>query len=195
MGVFVPRHITEYKLAKDLFTRGRDVILSDDALAMKQFTQHGTTSVFEHCVSVAKFSLLFSYFLERTIHLQVDRTSLVRGALLHDYFLYDWHDGEPERRIHGFTHPGITLRNASRDFELNPIEKDIIGKHMFPLTVVPPRYRESIIVCLADKWCALCETFKIDVSSYLIYRVNYRIALENGDIRIVRGKPSTTTNI
>ena len=191
LGVFVPRHITEYRLAKDLFTRGRDIILSSDALEMKQFTQHGTTSVFEHCVSVAKFSLLFSYFLEKTIHLKVDRDSLVRGALLHDYFLYDWHDRRPERRIHGFTHPGIALHNADRDFELNDIERDIIGKHMFPLTVVPPRYRESVIVCLADKWCALCETFRIDVSSYLIYRVNYRIALANGELSIIHGNGDT----
>mgnify|MGYP003609176246 FL=1 len=191
LGVFVPRHITEYRLAKDLFTRGRDIILSSDALEMKQFTQHGTTSVFEHCVSVAKFSLLFSYFLEKTIHLKVDRDSLVRGALLHDYFLYDWHDRTPELRIHSFTHPGIALHNADRDFELNDIERDIIGKHMFPLTVVPPRYRESVIVCLADKWCALCETFRIDVSSYLIYRVNYRIVLANGELRIIHGNGDT----
>ena len=155
---------------------------------MKEFTQHGTTSVFEHCVSVAKFSLLFAYAIERRFPgFEIDKTSLVRGALLHDYFLYDWHDPDPSHRLHGFTHPGTALRNAQKDYEINDIEKDIISKHMFPLTIVPPRYRESVIVCLADKWCAFCETFKIDVSAYLIYRVNYHIALENGELTIRHG--------
>ena len=74
------------------------------------------------------------------------------------------------------------MLNADRDFGLNEVEKDIISKHMFPLTIMPPRYRESVLVTLADKWCALCETFKVDVSSYIIYRVNYRIALANGEL-------------
>ena len=150
---------------------------------MKTYTQHGTTTVFEHCVSVAKFSLLMAYYLERTLKIKVDRDSLVRAALLHDYFLYDWHDKTiPGHNIHGFTHPRTAMLNADRDFGLNAIEKDIISKHMFPLTIMPPRYRESVLVTLADKWCALCETFKVDVSSYIIYRVNARIAAANGEL-------------
>ena len=151
---------------------------------MKNFTQHGNTSVFEHCVSVAKFSLLMAHYLEKTLRIKVDRDSLVRAALLHDYFLYDWHDKTvPGHNIHGFTHPGTACRNADRDFGLNEVEKDIISKHMFPLTIMPPKYRESVIVTLADKWCALCETFKVDVSSYIIYRVNCRIEMANNELQ------------
>ena len=150
---------------------------------MKNFTQHGNTTVFEHCVSVAKFSLLMAQYLEKMFKIKFDKDSLVRAALLHDYFLYDWHDKTvPGHNIHGFTHPRTAMLNADRDFGLNEIEKDIISKHMFPLTIMPPRYRESVLVTLADKWCALCETFKVDVSSYIIYRVNYRIALANGEL-------------
>ena len=36
-------------------------------------------------------------------------------------------------------------------------EKDIIEKHMFPLTRIPPSFRESAIVCLVDKACAVYE--------------------------------------
>ena len=160
---------------------------------MKSFTQHGTTTVFEHCVSVAKFSLLMAHYLEKKFKIKCDRDSLVRAALLHDYFLYDWHDKTiPGHNIHGFTHPRTACINADRDFGLNDIEKDIISKHMFPLTFMPPRYRESVIVTLADKWCALCETFKVDVSSYIIYRVNYRIALANGELQ-TEGAPAEQT--
>lgn len=44
-------------------------------------------------------------------------------------------------------------------FSLTPIEEDIIGHHMWPLTPMPPRSKEAYIVCLVDKWCSLKETF------------------------------------
>ena len=188
MALHFAKRITEYRLAKDLFTRGKSIILSPEAQVMKKFTQHGETTVFEHCVAVAKYSLLIAYSLEKLFRIEIDKDSLVRGALLHDYFLYDWHEKGQGRRLHGFTHPGIALKNADRDFDLNEIEKDIIVKHMFPLTPFLPSHRESFIVSLADKWCALAETFKIDVSSYIIYRVNFRIALTNGDYSIDYGE-------
>lgn len=61
--------------------------------------------------------------------------------------------------MHGFTHPGTALRNAAQDFDLNLVERNIIARHMFPLVPIPPRYRESVVVCLADKFCSLNETF------------------------------------
>ena len=189
MALHFAKRITEYKLAKELLTRGKDIILSPEAQVLKTFVQHGETTVFEHCLSVAKFSLLMAHFLERTLKIEIDKDSLVRGALLHDYFLYDWHDKTvPGRRVHGFTHPGTAMRNAERDFGLNDLERDIISKHMFPVTPFPPMHRESIIVNLADKWCALCETLKLDVSSYIIYRVNFNIALAEGEYSIDYGE-------
>ena len=189
MALHFAKRITEYKLAKELFTRGKDIILSPEAQVLKTFTQHGETTVVEHCLSVAKFSLLMAHFLERTLKISIDKDSLVRGALLHDYFLYDWHDKTvPGRRVHGFTHPTTARKNAERDFGLNDLERDIISKHMFPVTPFPPMHRESVIVNLADKWCALCETLKLDVSSYIIYRVNFNIALAEGEYSIDYGE-------
>ena len=189
LALHFAKRITEYKLAKELFTRGKDIILSPEAQVLKTFTQHGETTVFEHCLSVAKFSLLMAHFLERTLKISIDKDSLVRGALLHDYFLYDWHDKTvPGRRVHGFTHPTTARKNAERDFGLNDLERDIISKHMFPVTPFPPMHRESVIVNLADKWCALCETLKLDVSSYIIYRVNFNIALAEGEYSIDYGE-------
>lgn len=186
--------VSEYKVAKEIFALGKDILLSEEAGKMKEFIQHGTTTVFEHCVSVAKFSLLFAMNLETLFGIRIDRKSLVRGALLHDYFLYDWHEKNEFHRLHGFTHPGRAHRNAVRDFSMNEKEQDVIRKHMFPLTPVPPRYIESAIVCMADKWCALCETFKIDVSSYIIYRVNMYRALASGDIRTLSRKAEEGTH-
>ena len=52
-------------------------------LESHRYMQHGDTSVFRHSVSVA----YFSYYLALKMNAPVDIHSLVRGALLHDYFL------------------------------------------------------------------------------------------------------------
>lgn len=122
-----------------------------------EFIQHGDVTVYAHVTSVARASLSFAEFLGR-VGVSVDRASLLRGALLHDYFLYDWHDPDPSHRLHGFRHPFFALARAEEDFELTPRERNIIVRHMFPLVPVPPTCREAWIVCLADKWCALRET-------------------------------------
>ena len=121
----------------------------------KKFIQHGNTSVYMHSVRVAYISC---YIAER-YNLKVDFDSLIMGALLHDYFLYDWHEKRKGHHFHGFTHPGTALKNAEKEYELGDIERNIISRHMFPLTVVPPMCREAWLVCLADKYCAVKETF------------------------------------
>lgn len=120
----------------------------------KCYFQHGTTSIYTHSVRVACLSL----YLARKWKLQVDERTLVRGALLHDYFLYDWHDADNGHHLHGLTHPATALKNAKQDYVLNEVEENIIRRHMFPLTPVPPMYTEAWLVCAADKYCALRET-------------------------------------
>lgn len=118
-----------------------------------EFVQHGTQSVFDHSVAVAHASCLFAYKL----HLKVDYRSMIRGALLHDYFLYDWHTKESWHRWHGFRHPYTAWKNARADLHLNRRESNIILRHMFPLTPIPPSCKEGWIVCLADKVCTMNE--------------------------------------
>ena len=126
----------------------------------KQLTQHGNVSVFAHSVAVAYYSVR----LAKWLGISCDWRSLIRGAMLHDFFLYDWHrmhnagDG-----LHGFAHPTTASKNALRDFRLNKRELDIIRKHMWPLTLTKlPLHRESWLVCAADKYCSLLETFKLN---------------------------------
>ena len=120
---------------------------------MDDYIQHGCTSTLEHCIAVA----YVSYYIARKFHIKCDLDSLIRGALLHDYFLYDWHEKQDCPRLHGFSHAKKALDNAARDFELTNIERDIILKHMFPLNMKFPRYRESYIVTTADKICSSYE--------------------------------------
>ncbi len=124
-------------------------------------TQHGSVSVFTHCIMVAKYSFL----LNEIFDLKCDAKSLVRGALLHDYFLYDWHKIPEEvakEGLHGFKHPVIAAKNARQSFDISPKEYGIIICHMWPLTFTRvPFNREGWIVCCVDKYCSLLETFGI----------------------------------
>ena len=101
----------------------------------------------------------YAYCFAKFFNIKCDEKSLIYGALLHDYFLYDWHIHDKSHRLHGFKHPKTALNNALKHYDLNKREIDIIKNHMFPLTLVPPHHRESIMVCLSDKICSSFETF------------------------------------
>ena len=121
---------------------------------MQKYIQHGSISCLEHSFVVS----YYSFTLVRKLRMSCDERSLVRGALLHDYFLYDWHEKNAGHRFHGFIHAGRALQNARKDFKLTIREENIILRHMFPLNVVPPMCKEAWLVCLADKICASKET-------------------------------------
>ena len=133
---------------------GGDILDSPGLQKEKTLVQHGDMSVYDHSLFVTERCVA----LAKTWPGRVDMRSLVRGALLHDYFLYDWHEDDDSHRLHGFTHAGRALRNAKRDFDINAIEEDMIGCHMFPLNLRAPRTTEGRILCLVDKVCATYET-------------------------------------
>ena len=141
----------------DSFRKCYEELSAESGLGqIAQYPQHGTTSRLLHSVAVAYYSYRLATFSRLSFHLN----DLVRGALLHDYFLYDAQDGDPAHKGHWTRHPEIALENAGREVELTGIEKDIIRKHMFPLTLHPPRYREGVVVYLMDKACSVYEFFK-----------------------------------
>lgn len=133
---------------------GEDIMGSTGMDVERRCIQHGTTSVCAHSLAVTRACVRMA----QATRLPVDERALVRGALLHDYFLYDWHVSDPSHRLHGFTHPGTACRNAIRDFGIGPVEQNMVRRHMFPLTPAPPTCREAVILCLADKVVATRET-------------------------------------
>ena len=62
---------------------GSDIIESELFQREKDFIQHGTTTTYAHSLCVAYMSVWLAI---RNRH-DVDMRSVVRGALLHDYFL------------------------------------------------------------------------------------------------------------
>ena len=57
-----------------------------------------------------------------------------------------------------FTHPRTAYKNASNLVNLNDKETDIILKHMWPVTIKFPKYPESYIVTLTDKYSTIAES-------------------------------------
>ncbi len=143
-------HTIVYEL--NALTRDADLCRCD------AFIQHGDTSCLLHCIAVAFYSMR----ILDALHVRYDRHALVRGALLHDFFLYDWHTHKHMRRRgerpHAFTHPAAALNNARECISLSDKEENIILRHMFPATLIPPSCREGLIVCLTDKFCAVYES-------------------------------------
>lgn len=130
-----------------------ELISNEVVLQMKNFTQHYSTTRFEHCYAAA----FYCYLICKKFHL--DYVSATRGAMLHDLFLYDWRTNKNRKGLHAFTHGKLACENASNLFDLNAKEKDMIIKHMWPLTFKFPRYRESFILTFVDKYCASIELF------------------------------------
>ena len=112
-------------------------------LSMRSYRHHGTVSCLDHSLLVAARAFVMAEGSG------ADVVAVSRAALLHDFYLYDWHTDSPG--LHGFKHPYIALSNAEKYFSLSRVERDAIKRHMWPLTPVPPRYRESLIVSIADK--------------------------------------------
>ena len=128
---------------------------------MREFIQHGDVTTYQHCKNV----VLVSFWLNRRFHLGADETSLAVGrSSMTSISTTGTSRGSFRglRRLfemHGFAHPGSACVNAERGFAITRKEQNIISSHMWPLTFRHvPTCREAVIVCLADKYCAVLES-------------------------------------
>lgn len=129
----------------------KEIRYNPKVLEMQNYRQHFSTNCYSHSLEVS----FYCYKICKKLHL--DYISATRGAMLHDMFLYDWHEKGSHEGLHAFTHPKTAYENASKIFELNEKEKDIILKHMWPVCFGVPKHPESFIITLVDKYCATKE--------------------------------------
>ena len=133
-----------------------ELVNNETVQEMKKYRQHYNTSCFEHCYTAA----YYCYLICKKYNL--DYVSATRAAMLHDLFLYDWRKRQDDRKgLHAFTHGQTACDNACKLFDLNEKEKDIIIKHMWPVTLAFPRSIEGFILTFVDKHCAMQETFDV----------------------------------
>jgi uncharacterized protein len=134
----------------------KDIIENDTIKQMKKYKQHYETSCFDHCLIASYYCYIYCK------KFNLDYISCSRAAMMHDLFLYDWRKRENGRKgWHAFTHPKTAYENARNLFNLNKKETDIIIKHMWPVTFFKfPKYKESYILTIVDKFCALNESYQ-----------------------------------
>lgn len=135
-------------------------IIEHEEYQQMKFIKHHDESVYDHSLKVAyrAYEIAYSHDL--------DWVSTIRGALLHDFFLYKFKKTFSFRLItdsikHAISHPIIALENAKKYFDLNEKEENIIKGHMFPFGL--PKSKEAWIVSYVDKYIAsfeYCSNFK-----------------------------------
>ena len=136
------------------FTKVAGPIIESHQYEQTKYIKHHDESVFEHSLKVAYYSYRIAY------KSSLDWESCIRGALLHDFYLYKFkkrkHIGIISDSVkHAINHPKIALNNASKYFDLNEKEQNIIKGHMFPFGL--PKSREAWIVSFVDKYIAVFE--------------------------------------
>ena len=143
----------EYKKDSGYMDCVKDILEDPVFQSMDNYFQHGNTTCKEHCIRVS----YMSYRMCRRYGWGYRQAA--RAALLHDLFLYDWHTHAKEtgEYFHGFTHPRTAMRNAEIYFQVTEMEKNMILRHMWPLTPIPPKYKEGYTIIYADKFCGLVE--------------------------------------
>ena len=116
---------------------------------------HRGSNCYEHCFKVAKKAIKHA---NRSFKKNINYRSLLIGAILHDYYLYDWRNEKTRKKRHGRNHPFIASKNSERDFEITDDIKRIIETHMWPINRKEyPKSKEAKIVSICDKMVSVGE--------------------------------------
>ncbi len=132
----------------------KDVINAPCIQQLGNFDQHMGTSRLTHSISVSYKSFVLARFFGW------DSRAAARAGLMHDMFYYNFKETDISAREHCRMHPQIALENAKKYFSVSTVESDIIKKHMWLATWTLPKYKETYLVTLVDKYCATVEFFK-----------------------------------
>lgn len=144
---------SDQEMKREFYESIQDILHHPVVLQMKQYYQHCETDCYQHCLAVA----YYNFYICKTLNL--DAVSAARGGMLHDLFLYDWrkYSQRTGDHFHAMSHPWTAYRTAKQFFQLNDIEKEVITKHMWPVTLFPPKYAETYVICFTDKYCGTLE--------------------------------------
>ena len=143
--------IEEKNKLEDLY---QSFLNNEKILKMKEISMHRGSNCYEHCFKVAKKAVKKS-LRRKNINLEV----VIVGAILHDYYLYDWRDDKSKLKGHGKNHPDIAIENALRDFNISNEVKRVIKTHMWPINIKEyPNTKEARIVSLCDKAVTIGES-------------------------------------
>ena len=146
----------------------KDIITNEEFMKLQGEVHHSTTR-FNHSLRVA-------YEVYKKLRKKnLNYVDVTRAALLHDFFFDDDLSDSQSDRLNN--HPLVSLENAKKYFELNELQEDIIISHMYPLSYNMPKFKESWIVSMADKYCTLKE-FAFKSKRYMKTLKKHNISLQ-----------------
>ncbi|MCR4903572.1 MAG: HD domain-containing protein [Butyrivibrio sp.] len=145
------------KIKAVLVLYGKEVLKSEEfANAFKQ-THHACSTVADHSLGVAVIAIAISMFLIH-IHVKIELRYVVIAALCHDLGIIGRYEKYKNNIECCKRHPVDSVDVYRKIFgESNERIEDSIRNHMWPLTPVPPRYIEGVILTIADKVSATME--------------------------------------
>ena len=129
-----------------------EVIDHQKVQELKNYPQHFNTSRFQHSLNVAYYTFLICE------KFNWNTKEATKAAMLHDLFLYDYRDVKYDE-WHPAAHPKNALVNSMQVTDITPLMEDAIVKHMWPMTLKFPAYKESWVITSMDKYCATLEVF------------------------------------
>jgi len=143
------------------FYKIAEPILRNSEFQRRRTFLHHQDSVYDHSIRVAYVSYKMAKLISR--YKKINIKNVVISALLHDFYLRPWREDKKTLiwEKHGFVHGKVASINSYQFFPkiMNRRIENAIKRHMFPLTLIPPRYIEGWIVTTADKYVSL-EIFK-----------------------------------
>ena len=123
-------------------------------LRMKDISMHRGSNCYLHSFKVAKKAIKKS-LNRKDVNLEV----VLLGAILHDYYLYDWRKDRSKLKKHGKNHPSVAINNAVKDFDISEEVKKVIKSHMWPINIKDyPKSKEAKIVSVSDKAVTIGES-------------------------------------
>ncbi len=129
----------------------QDLLSSSAVQKLDSCTHHYGVSRMRHSINVS----YYSFIICKKLHMNY--CAVARAGLLHDLFHYECKVKRFGMLRHAAIHPRLALRNAQRLTTLSDMEKDIILNHMWLCGKALPRYKESYVVSLVDKYTAVYE--------------------------------------
>ena len=167
------KQVIPNKYFNDWYSIVKPILLNHEFQVRRLFKHHHK-SVWDQSIEV---SFKAYYYATK---FNADSRICAIGGLLHDFYplawqysqeLYDYDCNylkrldmkEPLFKKHGFTHAYEAYENYLKYFSEyeDVIISDVIIKHMFPLNIKLPKYRESWIVSCVDKVESTKDVFNI----------------------------------
>ncbi len=160
------KEIVNHPLFEEWFNITKPILASRE-FQKRKLIKHHDDSVFNHCVEVS-----FEAFKMAKKSKELDFYVCAIAGLLHDFYPEAWQYSESLEKldesyrmrflpnykgsianIHGFVHGRKAMENALKFYPelMNDKIANSISRHMFPLTPIPPKYKEGWIITLADK--------------------------------------------